>query len=519
MFSKSDAEKKLITTSVQSTIIALFAAFTAFASNPFLKIFPIPKEGLGLNPLLQDIGLALHPPMLYAGYLGSSLIFSFAIAGLLTEKIDRKFAADLKNYLFFSWGFLTAGIALGAWWAYRELGWGGYWFWDPVENISLMPWIATTALIHCVRILEQKEIFKIWTAFLAILNFLLGLIGIFLTRSGLLTSVHSFAIDAKRGFFIIFLILLIGGFGMLVLGAKMPQLKNDQNAKTRFWSKTGLILLNNYFLVIALFILLLGSLYPIFLRGFFNQFIAIGPSYYNAVFGILIAPFLFFMAISSAEDFLNRRNCLILLISLAIAAFTFFYHQKVNFIALAILFLATFAIFLTIIPFKKLKNKPVMSMAHIGFSVAIIGVVLSSALGLVKEVNLKKSDAIKMADFDVEFSEVEYRAGKNFLARQGDFIISKNHQKLAELKPQMRYYPISEQTTFEAAIDHGIFGDFYLVLGNKDENENYALRAYYKPFIWLIWFGAGLIFFAAILQILKPTGLAIFSSLQKSRKS
>ena len=295
--SKIEAKQKIIILSSQSFIIALFAAFTAFTSNPFARIFPVPTSGLELNPLLQDIGLALHPPMLYTGYVGFSLVFSFVIAALLCEKIDRKFAFDLQGWLFFSYAFLTLGIGLGAWWAYRELGWGGYWFWDPVENISLMPWLCATALIHALKLVEKKEIFKNWTAFLAISTFILCLIGIFLTRSGMLTSVHSFAIDAARGFFILALILLIGGSGLLIFGFKTTSIKSKHKARST--KHEIFILINNYFLLLALLILLLGTLYPIFSRGFFDEFIAIGPSYYNKIFSIAIIPFLIFLIIAT----------------------------------------------------------------------------------------------------------------------------------------------------------------------------------------------------------------------------
>ena len=449
-FSKIDLEKKLIITSSQSLIISLLAAFTAFTSNPFARIFPVPEVGLGLNPLLQDIGLALHPPMLYTGYIGFSLIFSFAIAGLLSEKVDRKFAAHLKNWLFFSYGFLTLGIGLGAWWAYRELGWGGYWFWDPVENVSLMPWIAATALVHCLKLLEQKEICKIWTVFLAILTFILCLLGLFLVRSGILTSVHSFAIDASRASFVIAIILLIGGGGLLIFGAKMHHLKTAAQ-KFSPLSKTGLIFLNNYFLIIALFIVLLGTLYPIFSRGFFDQFISIGPNYYNKIFSILIIPFLIFMAIAS----FGKRMSI------------------------------------------------VMALAHLGFFFVILGVTLSSFFGSVKEVNLKKTELLKIAGYEIKFNDVEYFAGKNFLARQGNFTILKNNQELGKLAPQLRSYPTAEQTTNEPSIRHRIFSDLYLVIGNKDEDENYAVRAYHKPFIFLIWMGCGMIFLAVIFGIKK----------------
>ena len=527
--SKINIQKKLIIISSQSLIIAAFSAFTAFTSNPFSRIFPIPQTGLGLNPVLQDIGLSMHPPMLYTGYIGFSLVFSFAIAGLLSEKIDRQFALNLKNYLLFSWGFLTLGIGLGSWWAYRELGWGGYWFWDPVENISLMPWLAGTALIHCVMLLEKKEIFKIWTAFLSILSFILCLLGIFLTRSGILTSVHSFAIDTKRGFFVIVLIAILGGAGLLVFGSKVSKLK-DQNIKIKFdiFSKIGAVLINNYFLILALFIVLLGTIYPIFSQSLFDQFISIGPDYYNKLFSILIIPFLIFLGISyqlsysqktEKEKILNRSNALVSAASCLITALTFFYEKSANFLQIIILFLAIFSAILTILFFVKtiLKNKKInfikkvfsletlnqapISAAHLGFTLVIIGIILTSSFGATKEINIKQNESTKIANYEIKFSDIEYIEGPNFLARGGIFEITKNNQLYAKLTPQLRYYPVSNQTTNEASIKSGFFGDLYLALGQKDENDFYALRIYYKPFIFLIWLGCAMIFSGAMLRI------------------
>ncbi len=524
-FSKIATQKKLIILSSQSFIIAAFSAFTAFTSNPFARLFPVPKSGMGLNPVLQDIGLALHPPMLYTGYIGFSLIFSFAIAGLLTEKIDSDFSKYLKNWLFFSWGFLTAGIGLGSWWAYRELGWGGYWFWDPVENISLMPWIAATALIHCVKFLEKKEIFQKWTAFLAILTFILCLLGIFLTRSGILTSVHSFAVDAKRGFFVIMLIVLLGGIGLLVFGAKANKLEN-QKIKFHFWSKIGAILVNNYFLVLSLFIVVLGTLYPLFSQSFFDQFISIGPSYYNKLFSILIIPFLIFLGMSFAlnysektakEKILNRSSALICLLSIVLTSLTYFYQEPADFTQILILFLAIFCAILTILFFVKillrdkkirffslesLANAPVTA-AHLGFVLVVIGIVLTSSFGLTKEVNIKENESIKMGNYEIKFNSVSYVVGPNFVARQGLFDVTRNGKFYATLTPQMRVYPVSNQTTNEAAIKHGFLGDLYLVLGQKDEQDFYALRAYHKPFIYLMWLGCAMIFAGAMVKILQ----------------
>ncbi|MDX2083419.1 MAG: heme lyase CcmF/NrfE family subunit [Rickettsiales bacterium] len=519
------SQKKIIIISTQSLIIAAFAAFSAFTSNPFAKIFPTPKSGLGLNPILQDIGLAMHPPMLYTGYIGFSLIFSFAISGLLSKKVDKDFARHLKNWLFFSWGFLTLGIGLGSWWAYRELGWGGYWFWDPVENISLMPWLAATALIHCLKFLEQKEIFKKWTIFLAILTFILCLLGIFLTRSGVLTSVHSFAVDAKRGFFIILLISLIGGAGLLIFGAKANQLENKKS-NLFFWSKIGAVLLNNYFLVLALFIVVLGTLYPLFSQSFFDQFISIGADYYNKLFSILLLPFLFFLGLSfclnysektEIQKIINRSNILICLLAIALTSLTFFYQKRAEFLQIIILFLAIFAALLTILFFAKtiLKRKELtflsfqsiasapITAAHLGFTLIIIGIVLTSSFGVTKEVNIKENDSIKISNYDIKFKQINYVAGANFIARQGEFEVWRNNKFYTKLEPQLRFYPISDQTTNEAAIKHNLFGDLYIVLGQKDENNFYALRVYNKPFIYLIWLGCAMIFAGAVIKILQ----------------
>ncbi|MBM5782216.1 MAG: heme lyase CcmF/NrfE family subunit [Pelagibacterales bacterium] len=528
ILSKTDDKEKTIIISSQSLIISSFAAFTAFSSNPFARIFPAPKNGLGLNPILQDIGLALHPPMLYTGYIGFSLVFSFVIAGLITTKIDKNFAARMKNWLAFSYAFLTLGIGLGSWWAYRELGWGGYWFWDPVENISLMPWIAATALIHCLKTLEKKETFKIWTSFLAILSFILCLLGIFLVRSGILTSVHSFAIDAQRGFFVIALITLIGGLGMLIFCNQFPKLKSEE-LKFAASSKIGAILLNNYFLILSLFIVVLGTLYPLFSQSIFNQFISIGPNYYNKLFSILIIPFLLFLAISyhlhyqqktNLSKIVNKINFIILFFATATTCLTFNYNKSAHLLHLIILFLAILVSFFSIfflskiflgikktsllskISTKEFLNNIPISMAHLGFSLVIIGIILTSSFGLTKEVNIKENESVKISNYEIKFVKIDYIKGSNFIAREGNFEITKNNKFYATLKPQLRYYPISDQTTNEASIKNGFFGDLYLALGQKDESNFYALRIYTKPFIYLIWLGCLMIFGGVVSSII-----------------
>ena len=374
-----------------------------------------------------------------------------------------------------------------------------------------MPWIAATALIHCLKILEKKEIFKIWTVFLGILTFILCLLGLFLVRSGILTSVHSFAVDATRGFFVIALITFIGGGALLIFGAKMNKLVSKSH-KITFWSKSGAILTNNYFLMISLFVVLLGTSYPIFSRGLLDQFVSIGPSYYNKIFTILLIPFLAFLAFSNqltyaeSSSFKNAfskkhiRGFLIsLILSIIIISLTFLYHQKADLLQLIVLFLAVFSAVITLA--TKQKNMR-MKTAHFGFCLIIIGIILTSSFGVIKEVNLQEQQSLEIGNYNLKFSSTSYTRGKNFFSREGKFDISKNGKYIGSLTPQLRYYPTSKQTTNEASIRYGVFEDLYLVIGNKDDQENYAIRAYYKPFIYFIWLGCLLIFLAILSPII-----------------
>lgn len=520
---------KILTSATQNGVIFLFSLYTIIASNPFLRIFPTPNQGLGLNPILQDIGLALHPPMLYTGYLGFSLLFSLAIACLIAEDRSNLSIKIFKKLLSFALGFLTLGIALGSWWAYRELGWGGYWFWDPVENVSLMPWIAGIAMVHAAKLAYQNYKMWLWMMFLATLTMILCLLGIFLTRSGVLNSVHSFAIDANRGLFIIFLIALIGGFGMLVFGIKTAKIAyknkqkflsgeidadyNDQGQGMKNIAlnsfRSWLLIANNYFLLFAMLIILVGTIYPILAQGIFNQSITIGAQYYNHVFSILILPFFVFLFLTLRPKFLffSKENLIFFPLSLLVAwlSFKWFDKKPINIFNYFGLFLAIFCFLLNaaeIFPRKNSRKfiKKTATIAHCGFILSIIGVMMSSYFGSSKELNMMQSQVVSIQKFNLSFDSIDYLVGKNFIARQGVFTLTKNHQKIAELKPELRYFPVSEQTTNESAIYHGLSGDFYVVIGNKDELENYAVRIYHKPFISLIWLGGALIFFALICE-------------------
>ncbi|MFM7557831.1 MAG: heme lyase CcmF/NrfE family subunit, partial [Alphaproteobacteria bacterium] len=500
-FSNLPKNFKILNVVVMQFVIGLFCAYTLFTSNPFLQSFPAPKTGLGLNPILQDIGLALHPPMLYAGYLGFSLIYSLTISALILPQNNFAITRNLLAVSYFSTAILTIGIALGSWWAYRELGWGGYWFWDPVENISLMPWLAGIILIHALKYSKQNFLLKIWSDFFAIITMILCLIGIFLTRSGVLTSVHSFAISANRGFFIIVLIGIIGGFGLFIL-AKFHNFKQFHHQKSKKISKVFFIIANNYFLPIALLVILIGTLYPILSRGLFNQSISIHASYYNQVFSLLLIPFLIFLVgnfFQSKRHFFTLQNLFLALFSTIITTLILLYLKQYKILLIANLFLAIYALMLNFFSRQKISGK----LAHGGFLLIILGIIISSFGNRIIETNLKVSQSFKIADYSIKFSHINYLAGKNYISRIGVFAVSKNNNLITNLQPELRLFPISDQITNESAIYHHLFYDLYLVIGTKDDQENYAIRAYFKPMINLIWLGVLLIFFALKIQILK----------------
>jgi cytochrome c-type biogenesis protein CcmF len=355
----------------------------------------------------------------------------------------------------FSWSFLTLGIGLGSWWAYRELGWGGFWFWDPVENVSLMPWLCGTALVHSITILAKNNNFKIWSCFLAILSFIFCLLGIFLVRSGIITSVHSFANDPKRGIFIIILLLIIGGAGFLIFFLKSLKLKATNNSANNFslTSKSGMILVNNLLMCLALFIVALGTLCPLILQLLFDYSISIGATYYNKLF------------------------------------------TPITIVLLCLM------VFVPSVRLGKFSSKS-MFLAHIGIFIVIIAIALTAIFSKTKELNMKFGDKTNISNYEINFENVEYLAGKNYIARQGNFLITQNNKKIITLKPQSRYYPENNQTTTEADIKYFMFADLYLVMGGKDEAENYAIRVYYKPFMSFIWLGCLLIFIGGIWSIL-----------------
>ena len=485
--SKLDFSITITTVAIQTAIVTLFAFYTLATSNPFLPVFPIPKSGLGLNPLLQDIGLALHPPMLYCGYLGSILVFSLTISAVINNGLHKEFLKQVHFWLYFTFASLTLGIALGAWWAYRELGWGGYWFWDPVENISLMPWLACIVLIHCLLLIKKQDKFKLWLVFLVIVNAILCLLGIFLTRSGVLTSVHSFAVDLTRGFAMIILVLVVGAFGFMVFAYKFQQIIGKKNHKKPYILP---LLAQNYLLILFLLVVFVGTLYPILANGLWQELITIGPSYYQHIFAVGLIPFLLLLNVASWQHLqqFKQKKFLLLIISASIASLVTYFKPEKSLLIVA--WLLVFSLSLAILNNILTKQKLSAKIAHLGFLLMLIGIVANGYFDTTKETQLKVGESVEVASLKLELQNTQYLVGKNFLSNQGIFYVSKQQKQLATITPELRYYPVSNQTTNETSIYRYWLGDLAVVLGTKDEQNSYAVRIYHKPLIYFIWLGA-----------------------------
>ena len=493
----------------QGALVFGFAAFTLFTSNPFTRLSPVPYEGNGLNPLLQDIGLALHPPMLYAGYVVFSLALTYALAGLLKPQSPKQWARELRPWVQAAWVLLTIGITLGSWWAYRELGWGGFWFWDPVENASLLPWLAGTALIHSLRVVEVQQAQVRWSFLLAILTFALGLIGFFLVRSGVLTSVHSFALDPNRGFGILLLLVASVGGGFTLFALYGYRLKN--RSAYALTSREGFLLLNNLLMITLCFTVLLGTLYPLFMQAFALGRISVGAPYFNATFNPVAAITLMLAAIGGfmawGNDSLKRHRLQLLAPMLFALAVTVLYSGFHSFIGILTLFgaLWLFASVVTMLIAKRktLRNLPrsfwPMWVAHLGISVVALSLVLHFALKTQHEQSMQPGEQISFAGFDLRLQDVKAIAGDNYFARQGHFT-AQHGSRVYDLYPQTRFYPVENQQTTETAIASLWKGDFYLVIGDKGAS-GYAVRIYWRPAMLGIWGGAALVAFGGALAL------------------
>ena len=488
-----------------------FLLFMLLTSNPFLRLFPAPAEGADLNPLLQDPGMVFHPPLLYLGYVGFAVPFAFAIAALISGRLDAAWARWMRPWTTAAWVLLTLGIALGSYWAYYELGWGVWWFWDPVENSSFMPWLTGTALIHSLAVTEKRGCFRIWTVLLAILTFSLSLLGTFLVRSGVLTSVHAFATDPERGLFILAFLIIVIGLSFLLFAWRAPTVGLGGNFS--LISRESMLLVNNVLLVVAMGAVLLGTLYPLFLDALNAGKISVGPPYFDAVFGPLMLPCVFLMGVGplarwkDADPKALARElawCLVAAI-VAGAAIPLLMGEFGHWVFLGCTS-AMFVFFAVIQTFRhQIRNQPGnvfarlmrqprafwgMQLAHIGVAVFIIGVALVKGYQSERDVRMYEGETVTVAGYTFTFNGVETVRGPNYTADRGDFTLSVNGRELQHLYPEKRkYYSSNSMPMTESAIRHSITGDVYVSLGTPTNDGGWVVRAYYKPYVTWIWWG------------------------------
>ena len=495
---------------IQNILILGFLFFLLFNSNPFSVILPVPKEGLGLNPILQDPALAIHPPLLYIGFVGSSIYFSAAIASLLTNYSGKIFAQSIKNWVLISWSFQTLGILAGSIWAYYELGWGGFWFWDPVENASLLPWFAMTALLHSLIVLEKRNLLYFWVIILCLLTFILSVTGTFLVRSGILNSVHTFANDPSRGLYIlIFLTLMIFGSVLLFFN----KFKNS-NYNLNYNSKETFILINNWFMIFYLITILLGTVYPIFTEVLTDHKVSVGPPFYNTVIIPIVILFLFFMSLGPQAQWIkNRFHNLTLLFKILIASifinFSIIYlFKSYSLISNFIIISAIFLIISSLVDLYKLFRTQKMDFArvisHLAFGFLVLFIGLNHNFSLEKDFNLKLGEKKNFENYSLEFKDLRLEGFKNYKAVIGEFKINNSQENLHQsLYPEIRIYENPSTITYEASIRSGLLKDYYITMSNIDRSDYYNIKFQKKPFMMWIWISVIFISLGGFLRLFK----------------
>ena len=500
---------KLLTLIFQQIIIIGFFFFLLKTSNPFIHLYPTPSEGLGLNPILQDPALAIHPPILYLGYVGSSIIFSSALAATSLNLVSKKWASHIKRWILISWFFLTIGILLGSIWAYYELGWGGFWFWDPVENVSLMPWLALTTLLHCILVLERKSILSSWVIILSIATFTLSMCGTFLVRSGILNSVHTFANDPERGLFIlIFLFVLI----FLSLFIFFFFHKNGEKTLHSFsWlSKETSILVNNWFMMYFLSVVLIGTVYPIFLDVMISKKISVGPPFYNKLIIPFLVPFLLMMAIGPKLKWtiskLQEKKYLIslLVISIILAYLILKNFNQSILINTVLVSSAFYLFFISLRDFFVKKNRNIsQNIAHFGFSLLILSILFNNLFSTETITNLKVGETFENSDTKIVFESVNQKQEKNYKSIIANFNIYNSNGDKDKLSPELRIYNQPIIVTSEADIKTTIMKDKFIVINLVQNQEFFNVRYQVKPFMLWIWLSVILISIGGFLSILK----------------
>ena len=494
---------------VMGVVAVGFLAFLIFTSNPFIRLLPSPGEGRDLNPLLQDPGMIIHPPLLYVGYVGFVVPFAFAIAALLDGRVDARWLRWTRPWTNIAWGFLTLGIALGSWWAYYELGWGGWWFWDPVENASFMPWLVGAALIHSQAVTEKRGAFRGWTLLLAIAAFSLSLLGTFLVRSGVITSVHAFAADPSRGVFILVFLGIVIGSSLLLYAWRAPQLADDASEKSYFAasSRETLLLANNLLLAAACAMVLLGTLYPLIADALDLGKISVGPPYFSLLFIVLMAPLVALVPFGPLtkwqRDNASRLGAMLLpwlLLSIVLAVVAYFVAPQGKLKAAAgILGAAWVGLGTVRFVWSRLRANGRftremlgMTLAHTGIAVFLVGALLVEALNVQRELAVKPGQTVEVGRWGFHFQGVDETQGPNYLSDRGHVQVLRDGRPVTLLHPEKRAYASGGQVMTEAGIRPGVLGDVYVAIGEPLGDGAWALRVHIKPFVRWIWLGAAL---------------------------
>ena len=502
---------RLLTVLFQEIIILGFLLFILFTSNPFSNLFPIPKEGNGLNPILQDPALAIHPPILYLGYVGTSIIFSSSLAALITGLINKVWASHIKKWVVISWIFLSIGIMLGSIWAYYELGWGGFWFWDPVENVSLMPWFCLTALLHTIIVLEKRNIFHSWAIILSVTTFSLSMSGTFLVRSGILNSIHTFANDPSRGVFILCFLFFLIFLAIFIFFIYQKNISKNLY-KPHLVSKETSILINNLFMMFFLSVVLVGTVYPIFLEVINDTKISVGPPFYQKLITPFLIPFLFFMAVGPnikwIKDRISKINIqqLIFFIIFILLSCLFLKKNGVSYLfVLPLIGSGFFLFFLTIKDFFLKSSHLSQKIAHFGFSLFILSVLFNGILAKEYSSNMKVGDERVFMNKIIKFENLKVVQGHNYQSLIGEFKII-DQKNVLNFKPQIRVYDQPKTITSEADISTTIYSDNFLVFNVLKNDGYYNVRYQNKPFMIWIWLSVALMSFGGILSFIKKNG-------------
>ena len=507
---KSLPELRIQSLSILGLISLGFLIFILYTSNPFERLLPIPIQGRGLNPLLQDPALVIHPPTLYAGYVGLAVPFALAVASLLTVN-NHQWAKHARSWTILSWMFLTGGIALGSWWAYYELGWGGWWFWDPVENASLMPWFVATALMHSLIITEKRGLFNGFSILLAITAFSLSLLGTFLVRSGVLISVHSFASDPQRGLFILMLLAFFTGSALIIYSIKQ---KKNRSEKLHPFSRESLLLLNNVFLCASAGLVLIGTVYPLILEMLDLGKISVGPPYFNFVILFPFIPLLIFIGIAVFSNWRNdSKNTLkkvlpILFLSLALGlAFPFIYGWS-SLLTLVGIYLALWTMITGISPLirnqfsikKTLVFMPMM-LGHIGLGLMILGITVTSSYGITFDDSMSIEQSSRVGDYEFKLTEIGKRNGPNYLAQFASIEITKDGKYIQTVYPEKRVYDSSSMAMTEAGIEANLFRDLFIAVGEDIGGGSWSMHLQYKPLLRLIWYGPIVMMLGGLIRV------------------